>query len=183
MGFAEQGHRTEERSSHALRVLTTRRVVRSFSERPVEDELLEPLLDAMLAAPSASNKQAWAFVTVRRLRTLRLVQAFSPGIIERPPMIVAACFDRSRSVGGGAWDEGMLCVAMAVENLLLAAHTLGLGACPSASFRKGPVRRFLGLPEQLEPLLLVSIGHPDRTPESASRRDRNEVVSHERWGN
>ena len=177
----DTGTRTEGRATPALRVLTTRRVVRSFDGRPVEDELLDPMLDAMLAAPSASNKQAWAFVTIRRSRTLRLVRAFSPGIIEPPPLIVAACFDRSRAVGGGAWDEGMLCVAMAVENLLLAAHALGLGGCPSASFRKSPVQRFLGLPDHLEPLLLVPIGHPARPIESAPRRDRNEVISHDRW--
>lgn len=174
--------RTGDRAAHALRVLTTRRVVRSFDGQPVGDDLLRPMLDAMLAAPSASNKQAWAFVTVRHRRTLRLVRAFSPGIIEPPPLIVTACFDRSRAVGGeGSWDEGMLCVAMAVENLLLAAHALGLGGCPSASFRRAPVRRFLGLPEHLEPLLLVPIGHPARPLESAPRRDRNEVISHERW--
>ncbi|MFE1166273.1 nitroreductase family protein [Nocardiopsis sp. NPDC058789] len=178
----EPGLPSDGRASQALHVLTTRRAVRSFTDRPVDDDLLEPLLDAMVAAPSASNKQAWAFVTVRRPRTLKLVHAFSPGIIERPPLVVAACFDRSRSVGGGAWDEGMLCVSMAVQNLLLAAHALGLGGCPSASFRKGPVSRFLGLPEHLLPLLLVSIGHPDRTPETAPRRDRNEVISHEYWG-
>lgn len=171
----------QEETSRALRVLTTRRAVRSFNDRPVPDELLDPLLDSMVAAPSASNKQAWAFVVVRRPRTLRLLHAFAPGVIERPPLVVTACFDHSRTVGGGAWDEGMLCVAMAVQNLLLAAHALGLGGCPSASFRKAPVRRFLHLPPHLEPLLLVSIGHPDQNPRTAPRRDRNEVISHEHW--
>ena len=75
----------------------------------------------------------------------------------------------------------MLCVAMAVQNLLLAAHALGLGGCPSASFRKQPIRRVLGLPDRLEPLLLVPIGHPARPTEAAPRRNRNEVISHERW--
>ncbi|NKY78991.1 nitroreductase family protein [Nocardiopsis dassonvillei] len=179
-----------QRSSHALQTLTTRRAVRAFADRPVDDSLLDPMLDAMLAAPSASNKQAWAFVAVRERRALRLLRAFSPGIIELPPLVVAACFDRSRAVGGSgnstdsgdSWDEGMLCVAMAVENLLLAAHCLGLGGCPSGSFRRGPVRRLLGLPDHLEPLLLVPIGHPARPLAPAPRRDRNEVVSHERWG-
>ncbi len=182
-----------QRSSHALQTLTTRRAVRAFTDRPVDDSLLDPMLDAMLAAPSASNKQAWAFVAVRERRRLRLLRAFAPGIIELPPLVVAACFDRSRAVGAsggstdsrdsrGSWDEGMLCVAMAVENLLLAAHCLGLGGCPSGSFRAGPVRRLLGLPEHLEPLLLVPIGHPARPLAPAPRRDPNEVVSHERWG-
>jgi len=149
----------------------------------VDDSLLEPVLDAMIAAPSASNKQAWAFVVVRDPRTLKLLRAFSPGIIEPPPLVVAACFDRSRSVGGGgdSWDEGMLCVAMAVQNLLLAAHAVGLGGCPSGSFREAPVRRFLRLPDHVEPLLLVPIGHPARDPSPAPRRDRSEVISHESW--
>lgn len=173
----------QDQVRRTLRVLSTRRAVRSFDDEPVRDELLDPLLDSMLAAPSASNKQAWAFVVVRRPRTLRLIHAFAPGIIERPPLIVVACFDHGRSVGGGAWDEGMLCVAMAVQNLLLAAHALGLGGCPTASFRKSPVRRFLRLPQHLEPLLLVSIGHPAPNPHTtAPRRDRNEVISHEHWG-
>ena len=166
----------------ALRVLATRRAVRAFSGQAVDDVLVAPLLDAAVAAPSASNKQAWAFVSVRRPRTLKLLRAFAPGIIEPPPMIVAACFDRSRSVGGGAWDEGMLCVAMAVQNLLLAAHALGLGGCPTASFRREPVRRFLGLPGHIEPLLLVTVGYPARPPEAAPRRDHSEVISHEYWG-
>lgn len=173
----------QDQIRRTLRVLNTRRAVRSFNDESVRDDLLDPLLDSMLAAPSASNKQAWAFVVVRRPRTLRLIHAFAPGIIERPPLIVVACFDHGRSVGGGAWDEGMLCVAMAVQNLLLAAHALELGGCPTASFRKSPVRRFLRLPQHLEPLLLVSIGHPAPNPRTtAPRRDRNEVISHEHWG-
>lgn len=181
MGRTDVKPETDDRAAHALRVMTTRRVVRSFDDRPVGDDLLEPMLDAMLAAPSASNKQAWAFVTIRHRRTLRLIRAFAPGIIEPPPLIVTACFDRSRAVGGGAWDEGMLCVAMAVENLLLAAHALGLGGCPSASFRRAPISTFLKLPDHLEPLLLVPVGHPARPIENAPRRDRNEVISHECW--
>ncbi|GAB3441488.1 nitroreductase family protein [Streptomonospora sediminis] len=173
------------RPAHLLQVLTTRRAVRSYTDRPVDDTTLDRLLDAMLAAPSASNKQPWAFVAVRRPRTLKLIRAFSPGIIDPPPLIVAACFDRSRRVGGAAkgWDEGMLCVAMAVENLLLAAHCLGLGACPTASFRAGPIRSFLALPDHFDPLLLVPIGYPALAPDPAPRRDPSEVISHETWGN
>ncbi|NJP98568.1 nitroreductase family protein [Nonomuraea sp. FMUSA5-5] len=174
----------DEAIPDALRMLLTRTVVRQFTDRPVDDGLVELMLEAMVAAPSASNRQAWAFVAVRDPRTLRLVTAFSPGVIDRPPLLVAACFDRSRTVRRrpGPWDEGLLCVAMAVQNLLLAAHALGLGGCPVASFRAGPVRRLLGLPAHIDPVLLVPVGHPARSPTRAPRRDLKEVISHDFWG-
>jgi nitroreductase len=115
---------------------------------------------------------------------LRLIRAFSPGIIEPPPLVVAACFDRSRSAQDTCrpWDEGLLCVAMAVQNLLLAAHALGLGGCPVGSFHKPTIRVLLDLPRHIEPVLLVPVGHPARGRSQAARRDQNEVISHESWG-
>lgn len=167
-----------------MRVLRTRSVVREYTAEPVGDEFLDQMLDAMLSAPTGGNKQAYAFVVIRDPRNLRLLRAFSPGIIGMPPLVVLSCFDRSRSVkdDGEFWDEGLLCVAMAVQNLLLAAHALGLGGCPAASFRRNTVAQLLRLPDHLEPLLLVPIGHPARELASPPRRDRNEVVSHESWG-
>ncbi|MFG2113237.1 nitroreductase family protein [Streptomyces sp. NPDC048718] len=172
-------------SSAALQVIRTRSVVRQFTAEPVDDDRLDTLLDAMLAAPTGGNKQAWAFVAVREPRNLRVLRAFSPGLIEPSPLVVVACFDRSRAVkdDGEFWDEGLLCVAMAVQNLLLAAHSMGLGGCPAASFRRKPVQTLLRLPEHLEPLLMVTLGYPKRDLVSPPRRDRSEVVSHEVWGN
>ncbi|MFI5775708.1 nitroreductase family protein [Nocardia sp. NPDC051570] len=166
--------------------MRTRRVVREYTDHRIDDTTLDQMLAAMLAAPSASNKQAWAFVAVREPRMLRLIRAFAPGIIGHPQLIVAACFDRTRAARPegrvpGAWEVGLLCVGMAVENLLLAAHALGLGGCPVSSFRKDPIRTLLDLPAHLEPVLLVPIGHPAQPVEPNHRRDRNEVISYDSW--
>ncbi|WP_217143777.1 nitroreductase family protein [Streptomyces sp. AC627_RSS907] len=168
-----------------LRTLRTRHVVRQYLPDEIEDATLDLLMEAALAAPSASNKQAWAFVAVREPRLVRLVQAFSPGIIGTPPLIVAACFDRSRAARPAqdhqSWDVGLLCVAMAVENLLLAAHALGLGGCPVASFHAKAVGRLLELPAHLQTLLVVPVGRPARTTTQARRRNHSEVIRHDRW--
>ncbi|MGK5643643.1 nitroreductase family protein, partial [Streptomyces sp. URMC 126] len=76
---------------------------------------------------------------------LRRVRAFSPGIIGTPTLTVVACVDRAQSekFSSELYHTSKLCVAMAVENLLLAAHALGLGACPVNSFRRGPISRLL----------------------------------------
>lgn len=180
------GKATRRAADEALRVLMTRHVVREYTDEPVTDAELDVLMQAMLAAPTASNRQAWAFVAVRERRMRRLLRAFAPGIIGLPSLIVAACFDRSRAARPeeserGGWDEGLLCVAMAVQNLLLASHALGLGGCPVASVRKDPVGALLGLPPHLEPVLVVPIGHPARPLEPSRRRDASEVIRHDVW--
>ncbi|MFF9480698.1 nitroreductase family protein [Streptomyces sp. NPDC014733] len=170
------------RGADALDIIRTRAVVRSYTDEPVGDELLTSLLEAMLAAPSASNKQAWAFLAVREPERVRRVRAFAPGIIGVPPLVLVACVDHARMTGDPHLrDVGSLCVAMAVENFLLAAHAQGLGGCPVSSFLAEPVQLLLGLPSHLEPLLLVPVGRPDQPLQPSPRRAPQEVVRHEYW--
>jgi nitroreductase len=101
-------------------------------------------------------------------------------------LLVVACIDVRRAGNNEPTTEKIfetskLCVAMAVENLLLAAHFLGLGGCPVASFRPLAVQRVLHLPNDIKPLLLVPIGHPMVPPEPSVRRDISEVVRYETW--
>lgn len=172
----------------ALKVMRTRTVLRNYSPEPIDDAVVDELLDTMICAPTASNKQAWSFVAVRQPERIRLVRAFSPGIIGTPALIVVACVDRSRTdrlpghISQKIYQTSKLCVAMAVENLLLSAHALGLGGCPVSSFHEGQIRALLGIPEHIEPLLVVPIGHPAHTPTPSDRRDAREVISHETWG-
>ncbi|WP_050514429.1 nitroreductase family protein [Streptomyces rimosus] len=166
-----------------LRLLRSRAVVRRYTDEPVADALLAELLDVMPTAPTAANKQAWAFVAVRDPYAVRCLRAFAPGMIGLPPLVVAACFDRDRAVreDSGSQDTGLLCVAMAVQNLLLAAHASGLGGCPVSSFSRTAVHRLLALPHHLEPVLLVPVGHPAAPVRPSARRDRDEVIHHDVW--
>ncbi|WP_399094268.1 nitroreductase family protein [Streptomyces sp. BBFR2] len=165
-----------------LDIIRTRGAVRSYTAEPVGDETLDALLEAMLAAPSASNKQAWAFLAVRAPERVRRIRAFAPGIIGVPPLVLVACVDRDRMTDDPHLrDVGSLCVAMAVENFLLAAHALGLGGCPVSSFLTEPIQMLLDLPGPLEPVLLVPVGRPARPLTPSPRRARQEVVRHESW--
>lgn len=171
-----------------IRTMTSRSVLRNYAPDPVDDFLVAQMLDGMLAAPTASNKQAWSFVVVRKPESVRRLRAFAPGIIGTPALIVVACVDKRRMAGISAdvsqriYETAKLCVAMAVENLLLSAHSLELGGCPVGSFREDAVRLLLGLPSFIEPMLTVPIGYPAQTPTPSERRDKNEVISYEIWG-
>lgn len=160
-----------------------RRSVRSFRDRPVEPELLERLVEAGIWAPSGGNAQTWHFVVVTDPEQLRRLKMVSPGMLGDPPAAIAVCQDmeEARRKGG---EQGrilaLLDAAMATQNILLAAHDAGLGTCVIASFHKGAVRRLLGLPERMEPVLLVSVGWPERVPAPPPRK--KDVISWERYG-
>ncbi|MDJ1135475.1 nitroreductase family protein [Streptomyces iconiensis] len=164
-------------------VVRTRCAVREYTEDPVDDDTVESMLSALLSAPSGGNAQAWAFVLVRAPARIRQLRAFAPGVVGKPTVLLVACFDAQRDEAHAIGQHaGPLCVSMAVENFLLAAHAHGLGACPTSSFRGEQVRLLLELPPHLDPVLMVAAGHPSRPPQRSERRAKEEVISYEIHG-
>ena len=167
----------------AMTTIMTRRSIRAYEVEPVSPELVEALLRAAMAAPSAGNQQPWRFVVIAERATLDRLAATSPyaGPLLRAPLAVVVCGDTVGERQPGYWVED--CSA-AMENLLLAAHALGLGAVwlgyhPDLR-RVELVRDMLGLPETVVPLGIAAIGHPaeERPPVDRYRED---FVHRELW--
>lgn len=169
-----------------LQAIRERRSVRNFREEPLTREQLETILEAAVWAPTGGNIQAWKFVVVTDPRRINDIKAFSPGMLPVPAALVVACSDleRASSRGGRLAAEVLtICdVAMACQNMMLAAHALGLGSCVIRSFSQTGVARLLGLPESIRPELLVALGHPVRMPPAPRRRPQHEVVHWEAYG-
>jgi len=120
-----------------LEAIFSRRSVRAFTPEPVPDELLRQVLRAGAASASGGNVQAWGFVLVQKPERRAALRSLAPGIIGQPAAVIAICMDTERALRlGGAGSEQMiwLDIGLATQNLLLAAHDLGLGACPIGSF-------------------------------------------------
>lgn len=170
--------------TEVLEAIRGRRSVRSFLDRPVDKGILEQLVEAAIWAPSAGNAQTWRFVVITEPERIRRIKMVSPGLLGDPPAVIAICqdLDEARAKGGelGASFLAQVDAAMATQNVLLAAHDKGLGTCVVASFHRGAVGRLLGLPDGVEPLLLVSVGWPANVPSPPQRR-RN-VVFFEVYG-
>lgn len=151
-----------------------RRSVRRFADRPVERERLERLVEAAIWAPSAGNAQTWRFVIVADKESALRIKTVSPGLLGDPAALVAICQDlaeaRRRSGTLGETFLAPVDAAMAAQNLLLAAHAEGLGACVIASFHRRAVARLLALESEVEPILLVSVGWPAEAPPPPPRR-------------
>jgi nitroreductase len=167
----------------ALEAILTRRSIRSYTDQPVTDEVVDGLMRAAMAAPSAGNQQPWQFVLVRDRTLLSEIATISPygGMLSSAQLAVAVCGDLSLERIGGFWVQD--CSA-ATENLLVAANAMGLGAVWLGVYpveeRAAGVRTRLGLPEHVVPLGIVSIGYPAENPGPADRYDRGRIHL-ERW--
>jgi nitroreductase len=166
-----------------LEAIFTRRSVRSFTPEPVPDELLRQILQAGAASASGGNVQPWGFVLVRSPARLAGLRSLAPGIIGQPTAVIAVCLDGERAAVGGAGGERLawLDIGLATQNMLLAAHSLGLGVCPIGSFHRQAVATFLGLPSEVRPVLLLALGHPRIKPTPPGRRPLSEVCFLEEW--
>lgn len=167
-----------------LDVILGRRSVRGFTSEPVSDEAMDTLLQAAAAAPSGGNLQAWAFISIRQSRRIAAVRALSPGIIGQPAALIAICADKRRVKGSHGELDDMLAydIGAAMENILLAAHDMGLGACAIGSFDRRGLSLFLELPDFLELRLLVAIGTAKALPAAPRKRPLGEVCHDERYG-
>jgi albonoursin synthase len=168
-----------------LEAIHTRRSVRAFTRDPLPDELLDRLLRAGAASASGGNVQAWGFVLVRHPARVAALCSLAPGIIGRPAAVIAICLDRERArrLGGDGGEHLMwLDIGLATQNLLLAAHDLGLGACPIGSYHARGVAILLDLPPEVEPVLLLALGYPAVKPSPPGRRPLAEVCFEEGWG-
>ena len=117
-------------SEEKLSFIFGRRSIREYQDAPVSDELVTDLLRAAMAAPSACAKDPWRFVVVRKRATLNLIADALPNgkMLAHAPVGIAVCGDLGAAHAGELSYLLQDCSA-AIENLLLAAHALGLGAC------------------------------------------------------
>jgi len=168
-----------------LDAIFSRRSVREFADEPLEAEKLGLVLQAAAASPSGGNLQAWGFVVIRDASRLAALRSLAPGVIGRPAAAVVICLDSGRAnrIGGAGGERwAWLDLGLATENMLLAAHAQGLGACPVGSFHREAMAKFLELPQDVQPVLLLALGVPKQKPESPGRRSISEVIFSGAWG-
>ena len=167
-----------------LKAILTRRSIREYTQQAVPGELVQELLAAAMQAPSAGNQQPWHFILVNareQLQALADVLPFGKSL-QTAPLGIAVCADVKSARYPDYWAQD--CSA-ATQNLLLAAHALGLGAVWLGVYpleeRVAGVKRMLGLPEQIVPLCLVALGYPMVKSEPPDRRFNEARVHHNHW--
>ncbi len=150
--------------------IMSRKSVRKFLDEPVPNDVLESVLKAGMAAPSAMNRQPWAIEVVNDKEILNGLSAMLPyGRLETAPVAIIVCGDMSKTLEGDARDFWVVDCSMMAENILLAAHAHGLGAVFTGAWptkeRGDKVKEYLGMPENYEVLGVIPMGYPAENPE------------------
>ncbi len=168
----------------ALEAITSRRSIRRYTDEPVTETELEALLRAAMCAPSGFGQRSARYVVVREPDTRRMLSEVSKhaGPVAGAPVAIVVCGDTTAERHPGTYF--IHDAVAALENLLTAATALGLGAVWVGVHpwpdRMDAVRAAVGLPEGVEPIATVAVGHPESVPVSPDRYDET-FVHRERW--
>jgi nitroreductase len=164
-----------------INTILARRSIRKYTMEPVNKNDIRAMLEAAMAAPSASNLKPWHFIVVTNRQKLdKLAQIHPHGkMLAEAPLCITVCGDTT--ISPSFWTQDC---SIASENLLLAATALGLGSVWLGVYpreeRAKAIRKELNLPENITPLNLISIGHPAETKEPRTQYEEQRV-HHNKW--
>lgn len=170
----------------AIENIMTRTSIRQYKDQPVEQEKIDVMLKAAMAAPSALNLQPWHFIVITDKKTIDLLSGKQPTYA---PLLIAMCGDTDKTTmpdgKGKLPDFWVQDVSAATQNLLLAAHALGLGAVWTGVYpvmeRTAEVANVLNCPSNIVPVAVVRIGYPDESPEPKNKF-KEENISYNKFG-
>ena len=182
----ETAANTADNGQAAIENIMTRTSIRKYKDQPVEQEKIDIMLKAAMAAPTAVNLQPWHFIVIDDKNTLKLLSGQQPN---NAPLMIAVCGDTNKTTmpdgKGKLPDFWVQDVSAATENLLLAAHAQGLGAVWTSVYpvmeRVAEVANVLNCPENIIPLAVVRIGYPDESPKPKDKF-KQENISYNKFG-
>jgi nitroreductase len=159
-----------------------RRSIRRFEDRPVPIEMVRDLLRAAMYAPSASNRRPWHFVTVTDRALLEAVPGFHPhaAMVPASAGVIVVC----AATSGYSHPMWVQDCSAATQNILLAAHSMGLGSVwlglHPREDRTGGCRLLLGIPPEMEPFSMIAYGWPAEKPPVPERFEEDRL-HWDRW--
>lgn len=160
-----------------LELIRTRRTVRKFTGQPVDEAAVESVLEAGRWAPSGMNNQPWRFVVVRGEEAKqRVAEQTKYGRMVMSADVLIPVFVHKPSMYNQTKDHQA--IGACLQNMLLMAHGLGLGAVWLGEILKNAeaVRAALGVGEDLELMAVVLLGHPAVDPPAPGRAELDELV-------
>lgn len=165
------GNNVDSKNLNSMQqIIETRTSVRSYTNQPVEKQKVDQLLKAAMSAPSAVNKQPWAFMVINKRKTLDILADSLPhhSMLRSAPLAIVVMGDFNKTLDGKSAEFWIQDCSAAAENILLSAHSLGLGAVWTAVYpaddRIATVKSVLNLDANLMPLCIIPVGYPAENP-------------------
>jgi nitroreductase len=171
----------------ALECIRTRRSIRKYLSRPVEFEKILAIIEAAHQAPSAGNLQSWRYIVITDKSTISILpqHCLNQDFVAAPVVIVACSSQEDLEKHYGLRGVRLYAVqdlAASIQNMLLAAHALGLGACWVGAFDEDKLIEICKLPSRARPQAIITIGYPDEVPGQKHERSLSDVVFFNTYG-
>jgi nitroreductase len=184
-----------------LDAIKNRRSIRKYKPDPVDEKTLNTVLDAARLAPSWDNSQCGRFIVVRDSNTkAQIAETIIPhpllgsnpaqNAVKAAPVLIVACAEKGvsgyfqgKAPAGNEKDWYMFDLALAMENLVLAATSLGLGTVHVGLFDAGKVASILGVPDSFCVVEMTPLGYPEYQPKPRPRKEMSEIVFYDKFGN
>lgn len=166
--------------NQTLETIFNRSSIRSYSDKQVEKDQIMTLLRAGMSAPSAVNKQPWEFIVIDDKDLMGKIgdEFKNAGMVKKASCAIIVCGDMNLTLGGDVQEFWVQDCSAATENILLAAHSMGLGAVWCGVYpnpeRVEALKNLLSLPDNIVPLNIIPIGvrEKEQEPKDKWKEDR-----------
>jgi nitroreductase len=167
------------------KAIQSRRSIRSYESREVEEEKLVRILESGRLSPSAGNRQERRFVIIRDAMTRKALSeaARDQTFVAQAPVVIAACSVESEYVMSCGQLAYPIDTAVAVDHMTLQAVEEGLGTCWIGAFDEKKVKEILNIPDNIRVVALMPLGHPSEIPHPKARKSLEDIVMWEKWSN
>jgi nitroreductase len=167
-----------------LNIIKERGSIRKYKDESIPKNKLTEVLEAARFAQSAANRQPWEFIVVTDPSIkMRLAEAArGQSFVGEAAAVIVCLADPNRSVKVGPFDGFLIDSAIALENMVLTAWDIGFGSCWIGAFNEERVKELLGIPMQLRVVSLLTLGYPDERPRAKNRKELDEIVRYEKYG-
>ena len=157
-------------------LIRTRRSIRKFDSRPIEEEKLNRIMEAGRLAPSASNKQDWKFILVTDKTILtNLAEACNgQSFVAEAPAAIISCSNSDRVMSCGQSAATVDC-SIAMSFMIMQATDLGLGTCWLGSFNQDAVKKAVEISDDYTVVAITPLGYPTEIPASRPRKAVSQV--------
>jgi nitroreductase len=166
-----------------LDAIRSRRSVRSYEDRTVEEEKLNRVLEAGRLAPSAKNRQQWKFIVVRDGDTrAKLAEACNgQKFVGQAPVVIVACGMETEDRMSSGQPTTTVDSTISLDHMTLQAEAEGLGTCWIGAFQALEVKALLGVPADVDVVHVTPLGYAKEKPEARLRKELAEIICYEKW--
>lgn len=180
------------KSMDFIELVQTRKSIRDYLDKPVEEETLKKIFEAARLAPSWANKQCCQYVVVKNKDKIQELAGGYNSWLKQAPIIVVACADPKSSGSHDDMDYYLVDVGISLQQLILAATSFGLGTCWIGGMNENMIKKILEIPDNIKVVAMTPLGYPAESSlrstlarkvlvNSDSRKPLEKIIHSEKW--